>query len=302
MKWSIPVWSLVLISPLRALVPGAWEPFSTEVNADAWTVFGFYYDEDDLLTPWKSGYFYPGWTGGADPFIGFTMSWDSTYIFADGAVGSGAFTGDYAAADVQWITMDVAVSDTSLVDYFDVAIRSEVGGEDRFYYTISYTVESFQDDVWEPLTVSLEDTWYYWEPIFEDEVEVGGDWVEVTLTDTMLSNITEIGITFIHADDSGAAVDVMIDNVALSHPLVTPELEVSAAGGRATISFQPLPAHVYDLEQFNPASQDWAPAPGQTDITGPDPFSFTAPPGGFGLFRAVAAPFYTEVESEPAGE
>lgn len=300
MRWSVLLWSLVLVSPLGALVPGAWERFSTEANADAWTVFGYYFD-DEVDHRWKSDFFYPGWSDGEDPFIGFTMEWDSTYIFADAAVAAGAFTGDYAAADVEWITMDVAVSDTSLVAFFDVSILSDVDGVERYYYTDSYTVEAFQDNAWEPVAFSLEDTWYYWDPTIEEGGQVVGGWVEVTLSDAVLSNVTEIGITFIHADESGAGVDVMIDNVALSHPLVTPELAAAAASGRATFSFQPLPAHVYDLERFDPSGRNWAPVTGQTDILGPDPFRFRPPGAGAGLYRVTATPHYTEIVSVPSG-
>lgn len=301
MRWSLFILPVVLVTRVGALLPGGWEPYSTEVNADAWTVFGYYFDEDepDEDRAWKTDFFYPVWSGGSDPFIGFTMSWGSALIFADAQVGEGAFTGDYGAADVKWITMDVAISDTSLVEYFDLSIESSVDGVARYYYTGSYTVDTYQDNVWEAEVIPLDDTWYYWEPIFENDVEVGGDWVPVTLSDTILSNITEIGITFVHADQSGRGVDVMIDNVALNHPVVTPELSVSPVSGAAMFSFQPRAAHVYDLEQFDRVNQEWGAVSGQTDILGPDPFRFTAPAGGAGLYRILAVPYYTAVESVP---
>lgn len=293
---------LAFSSASKGLTPGAWETFSTEANADAWTVSGWYFD--DSTSSWESDYFYPGWSDSLDPYIGYTMSWDSCYIYADDSVASGAFTGDYTASNVRAITMDIAVSDTSLIDYFDFSILSEVDGVSRYYYTDSYTVQDLENNVWNQFNIFIRPDllryadgsdvihpWYYWDP--------NDGWVETTLSDTVLSNITEIGISFFHADESGSQVDVLIDNVALNHSFLWPDFALSVTVGMATMSFQPLPGTIYDLQKYNATTMTWEGVPGQTSILGPNPFTYSEPAVGTGLFRCSLEPYYTEVVTEP---
>ena len=285
MNGNLLVVCLAGVTSVGAVVPGAWESFSTQTNADAWTM----YDDAD------GGLYFPGWSDGEDPFIGATIQSDSIYLYADETVAAGAFTGDYAAAGVESISMDVFLADPLLIDYFDVAILADLGGQQRYYFTDSFLGESFAEPGWYALEFSFREPWYYWDAAAGPD----GAWVEAIMSAAELSDVIEIGITFFHVGSNTTVTDVGIDNVSLNHPLIRPELAVNVTAGMAELSFQPLAAHVYELEQFDVVTEGWTPVAGQTGILGTDPFSFTEPVTGTSLFRCVARPYYTEVVTDP---
>ncbi len=92
----------------------------------------------------------------------------------------------------------------------------------------------------------------------------------------------------------------MLLNVALAHTLRIPDLAISATAGIGNFSFQPLPAHTYDLEKYNATTNAWDPVTGQTSILGPDPFSYTVPAVGAEIFRCAVDPHYTEIVTPPS--
>lgn len=271
-----PALLLILGMPASALIPGAWEPFTTKTNALAWVLEDF--GDPDFL-------YEPTWSDGENPFIGSFMIADGISLFADAVVGEGAFTGDYAAADVESIEIYVYLEDPTRVDQLDFAIRSEVGGGDRYYFTESFFGDEFSGPGWYPMEFWLDDVWFYWDD----------DWVEVALTPLILSNITEIAISFYPVEGNAAETVVGIDDVWLKHRLNAPPLGVEVAAGTVSLSFPTEPAHWYMLEEFVAATEMWEVVDGQEIILGPDPFEYSFPAGDGGLFRAVAEHDFTEV-------
>ena len=265
-----------------ALEPGAWESFSTTTNADAWVLYD-YGDE---------GLYFPGWLDGLDPSIESPMTGDGVWFYGDSLVADGAFTGDYATANVSSISVDVYLEDPTLLGVLDMVIYSAAEGVERYYYSAFYVGDDFVESGWYPLEFSLADPWFHLDA-------TGNALVEAPWSASDLSNIDEVGLRFFPVDGNTTQTFVGIDNVVLNHPVVTPDLAISAASGTVTVSFQREAAHQYTIERFDAGLESWEVEPGLIDIVGTDPFSFETPATGTGLFRCVAGPAFVEVVTTP---
>jgi hypothetical protein len=105
-------WPTFIPLALQAATPGAWEKFPTQTNSDAW---GLYDYSDGVI-------YAPNWFNNsaagpnADPYIGAAFAATTAnppiynqglWFFADELVANGAFIGDFNAAGVAGLEIDV---------------------------------------------------------------------------------------------------------------------------------------------------------------------------------------------------
>ena len=263
--------------PADAQQAGTYEPFTHQSNAESWIVYDY---ADD-------NYYTPAWDSAGDlqnPDIYFTFAGTSALDFyADDLSSGGAFVGDLAAAGVDAISCEVFIED---IDSFDVAEFFLFSATENRYYVSDYIMPeaSGWDFAYAALT---EDDWY---------VLDGDAYVAVRLTPEILSDITEVGVSFYPLEVPAADRKlVAIDNFTFYASLVLPEITTSAAGGLFQLSFDRRPGIGYSI-QSSPDLATWTPVPGEQSITGTSPYTMTQPVGpGPRFFKVGIEDFLTPV-------
>ena len=137
------------------------------------------------------------------------------------------------------------------------------------------------------MSVSLsEDQWF----IIDATQNV---FVPVELSDTILSNVSEIGVNFIPSATTIANSYVAIDNFNIIPDLTPPALGITTSNGEITVSFEQSAGISYDL-QMSPTLQaeDWSSL--DPDIRGEGPFETPVTPLSKSFFRVATAPLFFE--------
>ncbi len=252
---------LALASPLcPGAVPGAWETFDTQANADAWELF----DDSD-------GEFYPAeWqnTDGGDAYIGAEHIGDFPLTFVAGPeVGQGAFEGDYNAANVEAIACDIFIDNLDEFESVECSVTADGPAGRRIYYSLPYLKEDFDGDGWWTVDFSFDLDWYY----LEDD-----EWTAVVVDEGFLANIGDVGIGFFPEIGSEANSFAAIDNVVLEPRVTAPELVTETLDDTFRMTFTPAPGLSAAVERLGPAPDfEWNDV--VENVLGPAPYQFFSP-------------------------
>ncbi|MDX1679171.1 MAG: hypothetical protein R3242_00445 [Akkermansiaceae bacterium] len=240
---------LVLHEPAKAQTAGAYESFSSRVNAESWLVYDYAYNE----------VYTPGWDlagDGQNPDIFFTFANESAFEFyADSVASDGAFVGDYAAAGIDALGCNYYVEDAET--FYAVEFILYSASEGRFYFSEYITPDA---SGWSFAYVSLSDGQWY---IYED-----GAYLSATLTPQALGNVTQVGIALYPvgvAEANGKAVS--IDNFTLYGTYALPHVASEVASGNYQLSFARNPGIAYSIES-SANLNDWSAIAGEQSITG----------------------------------
>ncbi|MGJ8695972.1 MAG: hypothetical protein ACSHYF_06620 [Verrucomicrobiaceae bacterium] len=288
------MWKIcALLAPLslHAVTPGAKEEFPTETNASAWGLFDF----ADGIT------YAPNWVDGDDPYAGSAFAENpespgvydqGLWFFADDLVAEGAFVGDYHAAKIAGVEVDVFISEPEKLDFCDIALLSNAGGENVYYYSVDFPGTSFlpYDGDWWLIPVTFGGSWF-----IRNSSDI---YVPADLTPEILSNVVEIGIRFFPTNTNDEGWAPLIDNFSLTPTPEAPEITTSAVAGNFNLGFTPKAGNYYSIEKFNRGTQSWEDVAGQTEIFTSAPYNFEStliPEGEF--YRVLAKAAYTPVIS-----
>jgi hypothetical protein len=268
------------ISP--AAEPGAWDDFATDAHADGWTVYDFFDDK----------YYFPDWFGGDGGDIYFFHTGDEPLFFftdVQSDVGGGAFVGDYHAAEIQAIRVEVLIDSLPDFDFLDCVIYASNGpGGAGYYYSQVFLDTDFDEGGWWTLRFGFDETWEYFN---------GSSYVSTPVTPAMLQSIEEVGFRFFPKIGTTEDFIAAIDNVRLEPRVRAPALAVSAAAGQFQMTFTPPRANsctVQRLDNVQPAV--WSNVAGHTGIFGSAPHLFTTPTAsGTGIFRVASSARYVPI-------
>lgn len=265
-----------------AAVPAAWEQFPSRTNADAWAV----YDFGDGI------YYFPSWVSTAgQQHIWFYHDDDEPLEFSvNSLAGGGALVGDYAAANVDSVTVDLFIEDLDEFEKVDCAIFTKgPDGVERWYYSVPYTWADFTADGWQRFVrFGLEETWSYFN---------GSQNVVVVPDQTFLSSVKSVAITFFPIEGSTLDMRVGIDNFVLEPKVVAPALVTGTTATQFRIAFTPARGLSADLQKMALITPfGWTDVSGQTFITGPAEHVFTTPlDEPTKIFRVKVFPDYIPV-------
>lgn len=272
---------LILTSSLRAApLAGAWETFSTQSNADAWSLYSY---DDGLLAP-------PLWVGPEsddNPYIySYFFGGEGVWFIADEFTAQGAFVGNYAAQKISGVDVSVNI-DPAELDFIDLAVYAD-GPDGLDYYFSQFTVPEdlgiFPD--WYVLNFSFDDNWFSFH---------NGIYTPFQPNQKFLRSIQEIGIrVFPEAGVTGNSY-VGVDDFILIPKLEAPKLTTSLSGGNFVLQFSPNPGVSASIEKLTPQFT-WRTVTGQSDLTGPQTFTTQVRPGS-GIFRVAAKEKLTQVAS-----
>ena len=188
------LWLWMLAAVAEAQVAGAYESFTNRANAESWSVYDYadrqwYYPSHDSAGDGQN----------ADIYLTFSGA-NSLDFSADAFSSEGAFVGDLVAAGIDAIGCDFYVEDPDSFSFAEFYLYSTA--ENRYYYGGYFTAEY---EGWNGAYTNLRDigVWY----VYEDD-----DYRPVELTDEILSQVTEIGMSFhplnvAHADGKLVALD-----------------------------------------------------------------------------------------------
>lgn len=264
-------------------LPGAFDSFTTQANADAWRV----YDYSDGLQ------YLPEWFEVSDPFIGLTHIDDSPlWFFADPFVAQGAFVGDYASTGILAIGVDFYIDNG--FDFMDCAVFTLGPIGWSYYYSRAFFADEYPEAGWQQEDIGFDEDWYYWD-------SDAGQFVPLQPDTTFLANIDQIGFRFFPVEGNTATTVAAIDYVAMVPTVAAPRLEPSLDGSQFKITFTPNPGTKCDLLRFVPGLVDpWPAVAGQTGLTGPAPRHYMTPlTGPSALFRVRAMENFFEVFTDP---
>ncbi|MBK1882736.1 hypothetical protein JIN85_09940 [Luteolibacter pohnpeiensis] len=274
------------ISSTQAAIPGAWETFPTQANADAWQVYDFN-DGFDYIPDYNDSE-----SGGK--FIEFQHIDDEPLIFyADYLPGDEALIGDYTEANVGAISCEIYIEDLDKFEYTDCTVYADGPAGLTTYYSEAFFYDQFDDDGWWKLTYSFDRPWYY----FNDDDE----FVQVADNSTFLHDVRRLEFGFYPREGTTAGAYAALDDVKLEPRLEPADLTTGVTDGAFTLSFTKLPAVSYDLEKLSSAEPfSWSTVSGQTGQTAPGTFAFSTPTDQQReIFRVSSEPIYTEIETDP---
>lgn len=255
-------------------LPGARETFTTETNADAWTVYDY---SDD-------GLYYGNHEESDGGWLSFPYTGDFAFqVYADGTVADGAFTGDYAAAGIRSVAVEALVPVLEEFDQLDCVLYCDGPAGLREYYSAVVLQEDLVGGSgWYELVFDFRDVWFYYD---EDE----GGYVAFAPGPAFPADVREVGFRFFPVPGINATSFGGIDNVTLLPDVVAPDVAAAAAGGGITLSFTPPPGLKCDVEVLDAAGAAWSPVAGHTGITGPAQHAFPVPVAGKRAFYRVRA-------------
>ena len=266
-------------------VPGAWETFPTQANADAWQV----YDFSDGIN------YLPGWNGSeaGGKYIWRAHTGDQPLIFfADNLPGAGALAGDFNAANVGAVSVEVYVEDLDEFEYLDCNVYANGPAGLRFYYSQAYYYDDLEGDGWQKLEFSFSRPWFYLE---------NGAFIQVADNTAFLSDVKEVGFSFYPRLGTTFNAYAALDDVKLEPRLAPENLATALSSGQFQLSFRKGAAVSYQVEKMSDTTPfTWTPVAGQTGITGSGPHLFATPATqGREIFRVVSQPVYTPVVTAP---
>ena len=278
----------VLLAPLHAqVIPGAFESFTDAGTVDGWGFRNFSsltdfaaispLPDDAINNNGDNGEVF-GQFRGTDLEPLFASSVIS--LFADSLSSSQYFIGDYASARIDTIVTAAYFEDPdlgSLTEFYFVS-------DGTTYFSDNF---SFTQSGWLTMSVSLsEDPWY----IIDAAQNV---FIPVELSDTILSNISEIGVNFIPSTTTTANSYVALDNFTIIPDLTPPALDITTSNGDIAVSFEQSAGISYDLQMSNTLQAgDWGSL--DPDIRGEGPFETSVTPLLKSFFRVATAPLFFE--------
>ncbi len=267
---------LLFATAAHSQVRGGYETFTNEDNALSWGLYDF-----------SDGQFYtPGWdlsqTGNPEIY-GFVTPNSSISLFADVLSSDASFVGDFSAENISGLSCDAYVDDAISLLGADFYVVS--GG--TFYYSVVFAYpDHFAEDGWDYMETSFEnDPWFIYE---------NGGFVEVEITDSILSNVSEVGIDFFTTSDAPADVIVAIDNFSLIPEVIVPTMSISQNGGNIELGFQRETGQIYDILQ-SPDLSGWAELTGYSGITGSGPFIASDPIAERKFFKLGTEAYFTPI-------
>lgn len=265
-----------LTSPVLSQVRGGYETFTSTNNADSWGLFDF--SDETFYTPsWDFSEI------GNPEIYGFVSPGSGISLFADDLSSNASFIGDFSAERISGLSCDAYVEDSASLLYAD-------------FYFFSDGVLYFSQEFFPPNYFEI-DGWDYMEVSFKDDpwfIFDNGDIVEVTLTEEILSTITEVGVDFFATSDAPDAFIAAIDNFTLIPELIVPEVSISKNGGEIELGFQREVGQIYDILQSGNLSA-WTILPGYDNITGEGLFTASDPLTDRKFFRLATDEFYTPI-------
>jgi len=209
--------------PCDAAVPGAWERFPIQWNANAWTFF----DAAD-------GLFYPvEWVNppNGDPHIRAIHLGDAPLTFVAGpAVGSGALVGDYHAANVRAVACEVFIEDLTEFEAVECSVSADGPAGRRIYHSRPLPAALFSGNGWHQVEFDFGEDWFY---------QNDDGWQPVTVNAAFLTTIGDVGITFLPLPGSLANSLAAIDNVILAPHVTAPPLALLTGETTFRITFAP---------------------------------------------------------------
>lgn len=265
-----------------AAISAAWEQFPTRKNADEWLVYDW----------GRSQYYLPSWDSTADgEHIWFYHDGDAVLEFsADRVTADGAYVGDFVAANVDSITVDLFIEDLDEFEKVDCGIFTKgPDGVKRWYYSVPYTWADFSADGWQEFVrFGMEETWTHFD---------GPEPVTILADEQFLRSVEGVAITFFPVEDSTLNMRVGMDNFVLEPKITLPRLDVSPTPSEFRIAFTPAPGLSADLQRMTTTAPfTWSDVSGHTFITGPGRHVFTTPlSGSVGIFRVAVFPDYFPV-------
>lgn len=272
---------LILAPTLHAApLAGAWETFSSESNADAWSLYSY---DDGLSAP-------PPWAGSEiddNPYAySFFLGGEGVWFFADEFTAEGAFVGDYAEQKIAGVDVSVSV-DPAEIDYIDLVVYADGPLGPDYYYSVVYLPEDLGDlPDWYNLSFSFNESWFS----LQD-----GNFTSFQPDQDFLASIEEVGIRVFPAVGVTGDSFVGVDDFILVPTVEAPTLLTSVTGGNFVLKFTPNPGVSATIEKLLP-DFEWQTVAGQSDLTGSQ--TFTTPiVSGTALFRVATEEKLTQVLS-----
>jgi len=271
-----PFFSFALLSgSLFGASPFTTEEFTTMGNTGSW----FIYDYSTGTFPGP-----PEWNaitpGGTNPEASteFTAEHGVSFV-ATQSSSFGTFSGNFTEAGIDGIDCDIYVESSALIQSVEFVFRTQT----EFYYSDPFSVN---DDGWSILQYSFSsEPWYILD---------GNTFIEVVITDEILSDITQIGVNFFPiSGNSPLGSRVGLDNFTLMGRVPNPPLGIEN-GSDLALSFPRVADFTYTIETSNDlSSENWNNlSPETTDLTGTSPFETTLTRSLKQFFRLVVAPIY----------
>ena len=192
----------------------------------------------------------------------------------------GIFVGNYADAGIDTILCDVFIEDINT--FGDIEFFMLAG--DTFYYSDYYVIEQ---SGWIGLENSLsKDQWH----IFDEDDQ---EFVAVSLTPAILSDISEIGLNFYPTSTAADGRAVGLDNFTLLPDLTAPEVAISTQGSAAQFTFNGIKGIEYTIQTSSDLQEGaWTNVGSPFETNGES--STMIPTVNKGFFRLLSQPFYIE--------
>jgi hypothetical protein len=274
---AVAFFSTAILTPFaHSQVRGGYETFTSENNADSWGL----YDYSD------SSFYTPAWDLsqiGNPEIFGYIRPNSSIAMFADSLSSDASFVGDFSAEKISGLSCDAYVDDAiSLLGADFYFVSDEV-----FYFSNVFGYpDYFSADGWDYMETSFkDDPWYVYE---------NGSFVEVEITDVILSSITEVGVEFFSTSDAPADIIVAIDNFSLIPEVIVPKMSIARNGGNIELGFQCEIGQIYDILQ-SANLQNWAELPGYGGIIGDGAFIATDPIANHKFFKVGSEAFFSPI-------
>lgn len=262
--------------PVFAQVRGSLETFENEGNALSWIV----YDYEDGLD------YTPGWdlfgAGDADAFT-IVAPESGVSILAVQSTSGGDLVGNFSGERIVGMGCEAWVEDASGLEYAEFYFVS--GGV--FYYSVEFSGEAvFDSGVWDYISVDFDfDPWY---------VLGDGGFEEVTMTNAILSSVTEVGVNFFTNNQRTENMLVAIDDFFVTPEVIVPELTVARDGSDFEISFMREVSQEYNVMKSVSLS-GWSGLTGHLEITGDTIYTVSDPIAEKGFYQVETDYFFTAI-------
>ena len=245
---------------LKAADPGVNDPMGTQTHADGWTT---YFYDGSAATPVT-------WVNDADPYISVTHRSDGFDFVLDQGFAASQLVGDYSSSrNISGWAFDLYVGDPELVD--SVSINFYASSLTEYVYSLAFPADNFPEEGWYSLEFLFSEPWY----VFNQGANA---FEEITLDDSFMWNLSEIGVTVFLVEGNTAAGTYGLDNFRTMPVVREPELEIARMGGSMELGFATEDPVIYEIQKFNLMTETWDAVAGQDNIVGDgNPYSYSVP-------------------------
>ena len=272
------IFAILLLTPLlHGQTPGALETFTEQDNGESWGLYD-YADGETYNASWDLFE-----SNNPEVFATFIQGFGVS-LFADDLASEAAFVGDYAAAGIDVVACDAYVEDFESFDVLEFYFVSD----GIFYYSDYIGVPGAG---WTFISNSFsKDQWF----LYDTSEDI---FIEVELTETILSQVTEIGVNFFPLSEDADGMAVALDNFTILPDLTPPTLTVTPSTEEVSISFERAAGISYNLETSTSLETNgWTGIDGDTsEITGDDEYEITTSAQTKAFFRVTTTPIFVEV-------